>query len=148
MSSDPSYTPMDHTGPQSRGAQDDRHASFTSTPSEKDELRAQLAQALSLVTQLTQQNAQLLSQLNTLQRQMLEEREERRQMQQAQCKMELRRELRYRQAEARATDRPSTKRAREKERGEPQLQEANPTQSTREQVTRGCQQRCVGKGRV
>ena len=51
-------------------------------------------------------------------------------MQQAQRKMDLRRELRYRQSEARATDRSSPKRAREKERGEPQLQEANPTQST------------------
>jgi hypothetical protein len=50
-------------------------------------------------------------------------------MQQVQREMDLRRELRYRQAEGRATDRNSPKRAREKERGEPQLQEENPTQS-------------------
>jgi len=84
-----------------------------------------------------------------MQRQMLEEREERRQMQQAQREMDLRRELRYRQAEARATDRTSPKRAREKEGGEPHLQEENPTQSRGgAQVTWGCQQECIGKGRV
>ena len=49
-----------------------------------------------------------------MQRQMLEEREERRQMQQAQREMDLRRELRFQQAEARATDHTSPKRAREK----------------------------------
>jgi hypothetical protein len=46
MSSDPPYTPIDHTGRYSRGAQEDRHAASTSAHSERDELRAQLAQAL------------------------------------------------------------------------------------------------------
>jgi hypothetical protein len=115
---------MDHTVQQSRGAQDDRPASSTiTTQLEMDELRAQLAQALLSVTQLTQQNDLLLSQMNTPQRQIQEEREERIQMQQTQREM-------YRQSEARATDRSSPKRAREKEGGESRLQEANTTQST------------------
>ena len=66
------------------------------TRSENDALKAQLVQALASVTQLTQQNAMLIEQMNILQRQMQEEREERIQMQRMQREMDLRRELMYR----------------------------------------------------
>ena len=82
MHSDPPFTPMDYTSQQSRGDQDDNPTPSTSTARlERDELRAQLAQALASVNQLTRQNALLLNQINTLQRQIQEEREERIQMQ-------------------------------------------------------------------
>ena len=101
-----------------------------SARSENDALKAQLVQALASVTQLTQQNAMLIEQMNILQRQMQEEREERIQMQRMQREMDLRRELMYRQTDAMAIDRHSPKRARDPEGGEPRLPAATATQST------------------
>ena len=64
-------------------------------------------------------------------------------MQQAQREIILRRELMYRQTEARATDRSSPKRARDKKGEEPRQQEATTTQSTGETGNPGVQaERC------